>query len=112
ITVVAAIGAASKFGVIIKSGATFERFGGIRHVAVDKTGTLTRNEPTVTEVLATEEVTKTDVLGWAAALEQFSTHPLAAAITVAASDTPAAANVTELAGHGIEGTIDGVKVTV
>ncbi len=43
VTVVSAIGAASKFGVVIKSGAAFERFGGIRHVALDKTGTLTRN---------------------------------------------------------------------
>ena len=50
LTVVAAIGAASKFGVIIKSGAVFERFGTVRHVAVDKTGTLTRNEPVVTAV--------------------------------------------------------------
>ncbi|MGI9588700.1 MAG: heavy metal translocating P-type ATPase, partial [Dietzia maris] len=48
ITVVSAIGAASKFGVIIKSGAAFERMGYLRHVAVDKTGTLTRNQPTVT----------------------------------------------------------------
>src|SRR3546814_20045655 len=46
VTVVSAIGAASKFGVVVKSGAAFERFGGIRHLAVDKTGTLTRNEPT------------------------------------------------------------------
>ena len=58
LTVVAAIGSASKFGVIIKSGAAFERFGAIRHVAVDKTGTLTRNEPTVTAVLTADGVTE------------------------------------------------------
>ena len=45
ITVVSAVGSASKFGVIIKSGAIFERFGDIGHVAFDKTGTLTRNQP-------------------------------------------------------------------
>jgi len=112
LTVVAAIGAASKFGVIIKSGAVFERFGGIRHVAVDKTGTLTRNEPTVTAVLTADGVDESQLLGWAASLEQHSTHPLAAAIAAAAADAPAAAAVTEQAGHGIEGTIDGVKITV
>ena len=112
LTVVAAIGAASKFGVIIKSGAVFERFGGIRHVAVDKTGTLTRNKPTVTAVLTADGVAESQLLGWAASLEQHSTHPLAAAITAAAADAPAATAVTERAGHGIEGTIDGVKITV
>ncbi len=112
LTVVAAIGAASKFGVIIKSGAVFERFGGIRHVAVDKTGTLTRNQPEVTAILTADGVTENQLLDWAAALEQHSTHPLAAAIAAAAPDAPAAAAVTEQAGHGIEGTVDGTRITV
>ncbi|RGE16864.1 cadmium-translocating P-type ATPase [Leucobacter sp. wl10] len=112
LTVVAAIGAASKFGVIIKSGAVFERFGTVRHVAVDKTGTLTRNEPAVTAVLTADGVTETQALAWAAALEQHSTHPLAAAITAAAPGVSAAADVTEQAGHGIEGSVDGVTITV
>ncbi|MET0715098.1 MAG: cation-translocating P-type ATPase [Mycetocola sp.] len=112
ITVVAAIGAASKFGVVIKSGAIFERFGGVRHVAVDKTGTLTRNKPTVSAVLTVDGIDVSRVLGWAAALEQHSTHPRATAIAAAAPDSPAAAEVTELAGHGIEGVIGGVRITV
>ncbi|NQX26873.1 cadmium-translocating P-type ATPase [Microbacteriaceae bacterium VKM Ac-2854] len=112
LTVVAAIGAASKFGVIIKSGAVFERFGTVRHVAVDKTGTLTRNEPAVTAVLTANGVTEAQALAWAAALEQHSTHPLASAITAAAPGTPAAADVTEQAGHGIDGTVDGSTITV
>lgn len=112
ITVVSAIGAASRFGVIIKSGAAFERFGTIGHLAVDKTGTLTGNQPTVTEVLAVEGTSKQQVLAWAAALEQHSTHPLAAAITQAAPGTAAATGVTEQAGHGIGGTVDGSDVQV
>jgi len=112
LTVVAAIGAASKFGVIIKSGAVFERFGTVRHVAVDKTGTLTRNQPAVTAVLTADAATERQALDWAAALEQHSTHPLAAAITAAAPGVRAAIDVTEQAGHGIEGTVDGSKITV
>lgn len=112
ITVVAAIGSASKFGVIIKSGAIFERFGGIRQVAVDKTGTLTRNQPTVTAVLTTGTATEAEVLAWAAGLEQHSTHPLAAAITQESPGSSAATEVSEQAGHGITGTIDGATVTV
>ena len=112
LTVVAAIGAASKFGVIIKSGAAFERFGTIRHVAVDKTGTLTRNQPAVTAVLTVDGVTERQALDWAAALEQHSTHPLAAAITAAAAGIPAAVDVTEQAGNGVEGTVNGTRITV
>src|SRR5690606_29448407 len=75
--------------VVVKSGATFERLGAIGRVAIDKTGTLTRNEPTVTAAIASRPmrergVTADDVLDWAAALERHSTHPLAAAITAGA----------------------------
>src|SRR5690625_4697863 len=112
VTVVSAIGAASKFGVIIKSGAAFERLGGIRHLAVDKTGTLTRNQPTVTAVVTSDGISEDEVLAFAVAIEQHSTHPLATAITAAASHVPAAADVTEEAGHGITGTVDGHTVTV
>ncbi|WP_318152887.1 heavy metal translocating P-type ATPase [Microbacterium helvum] len=112
VTVVSAIGAASKFGVVVKSGAAFERFGGIRHLAVDKTGTLTRNEPTVARVVTTSGATEADVLAWAASLEGHSTHPLAAAITNAAPDAVAAEDVSETAGHGIAGRLDGARLAV
>lgn len=112
VTVVSAIGAASKFGMIIKSGAAFERFGGIRHLAVDKTGTLTRNEPSVTAVITSDGATEGEVLALAAAIEQHSTHPLATAITTAAGRVPAAQDVAEEAGHGISGTIGLHQVTV
>ena len=112
VTVVSAIGAASRFGVVIKSGAAFERFGGIRHVALDKTGTLTRNEPAVARVLTTSEASEEQVLGWAASLERHSTHPLATAITDAAPRAKAASDVSETAGHGITGRTDGAVITV
>lgn len=50
VTVISAIGSASRLGVVIKSGEAFERFGTIKHVAIDKTGTLTRNQPRVTDI--------------------------------------------------------------
>ncbi|MCK1804200.1 cation-translocating P-type ATPase [Nocardia zapadnayensis] len=112
VTVVSAIGAASKFGVIIKSGAAFERLGGIRHLAVDKTGTLTRNQPTVTTVIPAGGRDADQVLAYAAAVEQHSTHPLAAAITNAAAGAPVAQDVSEEAGHGISGIVEGQRVTV
>src|SRR5690625_807359 len=113
VTVVSGIGAASKFGVIIKSGAAFERLGGIRHLALDKTGTLTRNQPSVTDVLTTDGISRAEVLGWAAALETHSTHPLAAAIIAATSSgAPKAQQVNETAGHGMHGIVDGTQIAV
>lgn len=112
VTVVSAIGAASTFGVVIKSGAAFERFGSIRHLAVDKTGTLTRNAPTVVRVVTADGVTRNEVLAWAASLEGRSTHPLAAAIGRAVHGVPAADDVTETAGRGIAGTLDGARLAV
>lgn len=112
VTVVSAIGAASKFGVVVKSGAAFERFGAIRHVAFDKTGTLTRNEPTVAQVVTHPQWAEDTILGYAAALEAHSTHPLAKAITSSANDGFEATGVTEEAGAGLTGTVQATKVNV
>ncbi|WP_438354694.1 heavy metal translocating P-type ATPase [Microbacterium sp. CJ88] len=106
VTVISAIGAASKFGVVIKSGEAFEQLGMIRTVALDKTGTLTRNQPTVVEVHPTPGTTRDDLLAWAAAVEASSAHPLAAAITAAAPGSTSATGVVEAAGHGITGKVD------
>ena len=105
VTVISAIGSASKFGVVIKSGAAFEQFGTIRTVAFDKTGTLTQGRPQVTEVRTAAGFSRDDVIAWAAAVEATSTHPLAAAITAAAPNAPAASEVSEDAGHGIAGRV-------
>lgn len=107
VTVISAIGSASKFGVVIKSGEAFEQFGTIRAVALDKTGTLTRNEPAVVDVKLADHFSRDDVLSWAAAVETTSTHPLAAAITAAAPTSRPAADVVEEAGRGLTGVVDG-----
>ena len=112
VTVISAIGAASKFGVVIKSGEAFEQLGTIRQVALDKTGTLTRNEPTVVNVQTATGITRDELLGWAAAVESTSTHPLAAAIAAAASNAATATDVVEDAGHGITGRVGGRIVRV
>ncbi|MEY8209380.1 heavy metal translocating P-type ATPase [Corynebacterium sp. MNWGS58] len=116
VTVVSAIGAASRMGVIIKSGAAFEQLGAINQIAVDKTGTLTRNRTAVTDIAATDASSPEAVLQLAAALESHSTHPLAAAITHAGQPDEtklgAASEITEHAGSGISGIIDGTLVAV
>ena len=105
ITVVSAIGAASKFGVIIKGGAALEALGHITNVALDKTGTLTKNEPVVIRVI-TNNISESEVLEIAAALEARSEHPLAAAIVAASPNPINADNVTAVTGSGITGVVE------
>lgn len=112
VTVISAIGSASKFGVVIKSGQAFEQLGTIRTLALDKTGTLTRNEPRVVDVFAVPGVTREDVLGYAAALEATSNHPLAAAILDAAPRPVPGREVEEEAGQGIVGLVGDAKIRI
>ena len=116
LTVVAAIGASSRHGALVKGGAALEELGRVRVIALDKTGTLTRNLPEVVDILAPDEYDPADVLAAAAALEARSEHPLARAILTAA-DAPDRAitvapadDVTAVAGHGLTGTRDGVAL--
>ena len=110
VTVVAAIGAASRLGVLIKGGAALEALAGVRIVALDKTGTLTRNEPRVVRVLTADGVTERDVLSLAAALEARSEHPLAPAILAAVPDAAAGTGVMAVAGQGLTGRVRDVAV--
>ncbi|CCH74453.1 putative cation-transporting ATPase G [Nostocoides australiense Ben110] len=107
VSVVAAVGAASKQGVLIKGGAAVEALGAIRGVALDKTGTLTRNAPTVVAVVAAPGRTQERVLQVAAALEARSEHPLARAILAAVTPATPATDVEAVPGAGLTGTFEG-----
>ncbi|AVZ40237.1 MULTISPECIES: cation-translocating P-type ATPase [unclassified Dietzia] len=111
VTVYAAVGAASRFGVLVKGGAALEALGRIRGIALDKTGTLTRNRPVVVEIATADGVSGAEVLAVAAALEVRSEHPLAAAILDAAGhEVPAAREVAAVTGAGLTGLLDGRTV--
>lgn len=105
LTVVAAIGAASRQGALVKGGAAVEELGRIKVIAFDKTGTLTRNKPEVVEVVTVAATTAVDALQTAAALEARSEHPLAQAILIAAGTVPPARDVTAVPGYGIHGRL-------
>ncbi|MPY80297.1 MAG: cadmium-translocating P-type ATPase [Actinophytocola sp.] len=106
VTVVAAIGAASRQGVLIKGGAALETLGTVRTVALDKTGTLTRNQPTVVDVATVDGVDRQRVLELAAALEARSEHPLARAILAAVPEPQSAEDVNAVTGAGLVGRVD------
>ena len=110
VTVVAAIGAATRSGVLIKGGAALEALGAVRTVALDKTGTLTQNRPQVVEVVSANGAGRDEILSLAAALESASEHPLAGAIMAAAASGGPAHDVEAVPGSGIVGLVDGQPV--
>ena len=111
VSIVAALTAAARAGVLIKGGTFLEAAARIEVFALDKTGTLTKGKPEVQEVVSLNGHEPGDVLTRAAALEEHSVHPLASAIVRKAraegAALPAAADFQALAGRGAEGTIEG-----
>ncbi|MFD1507515.1 cadmium-translocating P-type ATPase [Georgenia yuyongxinii] len=106
---------AARNGVIVKSSGTLEQLARVRTVAFDKTGTLTYGKPRVTAV-RTEGMAPAEMLALAAAVEQHSNHPLAAAVVDQArtggGTVPAAEDVTEIPANGVRGTVGGHAVVV
>ena len=110
LSVVAAIGAASRNGALVKGGAALEELGRITVVALDKTGTLTAGAPEVIDVVTVPGTTREQALSAAAALESRSEHPLATAILAATETVDPADDVTAVAGHGLRGTHHGAAL--
>ncbi len=80
ITIFSAIGNATKRGVIIKGGRFVEELGKLRAIAFDKTRTLTKGEPIVSNIVPFNGFTQKEVLACASGIELFSEHPLAQSI--------------------------------
>lgn len=100
-----AVGAAARKGIIFKSNAALETLASAKVAFFDKTGTLTEGEFVITSVILAENTPVADeqaLLVYAAAAESVSTHPLARAITAAASfDKAALGETNELRGKGV-----------
>jgi Cd2+/Zn2+-exporting ATPase len=86
VSIVSALAAAARKGVLIKGGARLERMAHVRCVAFDKTGTLTRGRLRVVDVLPVDGVEPSEVLRVAASLEARSEHPIGHAIVAHALD--------------------------
>ena len=111
----AAMANAGRHGVLVKSATVMETLGRTDTVAFDKTGTLTEGAPAVEHVLATD-TDPDEVLRLAAAVEQYSEHPLGRAITHAARarglDIPDATDFRAFPGRGVSGTVAEATITV
>jgi Cd2+/Zn2+-exporting ATPase len=116
VSIVSALTAAARKGVLIKGGSHLERLGAVTCVAFDKTGTLTAGRVTVTDVLAVDGISTDGLLAVAAATEARSEHPIGRAILTRART----ANVTvtpgelfrALPGLGAEATVSSARAIV
>ena len=108
-------GKAAESGILVRSGEALERLSRVRSVLLDKTGTITEGKPTVTHIVTAKRpdgtpIAPAEVLKWAAAVEQRSEHPLAAAILRAAKDKQVDVLPVEkfaiMEGRGARGTVD------
>lgn len=104
-------GVGAKHGVLFKTASALEQTGKTQIVVLDKTGTLTKGEPQVTDILPASGYNADSLLRLAASLESKSEHPLAAAITRRAGEsnveTDEAQGFTALPGHGVRAEING-----
>ena len=116
IALVCGVSRAAHRGVIVKGAATIERLGSAGTVLFDKTGTLTVGRPRIERVVTRGGIAANDALRLAASLEQFSPHVTAEAIVHYAQERglvlTGPTEVTEEAGHGIQGAVSGRWVAV
>ena len=103
-------GLGAKHGILFKTAVSLEETGKTEIVALDKTGTITKGEPRVTDVLPADGLTESALLALAAALEQRSEHPLARAVMLRAEeDKLSVSEVSDfraLPGNGLTATLN------
>ena len=108
------IGAGSKIGILFKGGAALETLKDITSVVMDKTGTITKGNFKVQDVVTFGDVTRNELLSLAASCEESSTHPIAKSIMEAAKEEnisyKTAESAKEIAGHGSVIKLDGSEV--
>ncbi len=105
------VGKGAEAGILIRGAEVLERAQQLTTVVFDKTGTLTRGEPNVTDIVPVAQHAEEELLRLAAAVEQGSEHPLAAAIVRAGKHRnlalPKASDFMTIAGHGARAMLEG-----
>ena len=108
-------GRGAEFGILFRGGAHLETAGRVTVVALDKTGTITRGEPAVTDIVPVGDTGRARLLAVAAGVEARSEHPIARAIVASASgdvEALAAEDVQALSGHGVQARVGGRVVRI
>jgi len=114
ISVMVGMGKAAEYGVLIRNGESLQRASELVTLVLDKTGTLTKGQPEVVELITTEAFTKTTLLQYAASLEHSSEHPLGQAIVDHAKKQSIKLLQTEnfnaITGQGVSANIEGKAI--
>jgi len=114
--VIGAISLAARRAIIIRNPSVLEQIENCHTLIFDKTGTLTYGRPALTEILSAPGFQHSEVLRLAASLEQYSKHPLAAAIVTAATREAIAISqaehISEKPGEGLQGSVEGKLVLI
>jgi len=107
-------GRGAENGILIKGGESLETAHKLNTIVLDKTGTITRGQPSLTDLLAAGDMNESELLRLAASAEKKSEHPLGAAIVGAAESQGIplsnVSNFNAIAGHGLEAEIDGRRL--
>lgn len=109
-------GVAARFGILIKDAQALEIAHRLDTVCFDKTGTLTEGKPTVTAIHTHPhwQASETELLSWAAAVQQYSDHPLAKAVMQASAaqhvGLPVATDAKAIPGLGVQAIVDGMSI--
>ena len=116
VALVAGLSRAAHYGILIKGAKSLESLARIKTLILDKTGTLTEGRPQIVSINVCDDMSKRDVLLFAAALDQGSKHPIAQALVSAAHAAeitlPIPGSLIEIAGEGVAGSVLGRKVVV
>jgi heavy metal translocating P-type ATPase len=116
VAIIGGINRAARRQIIVRHGGALEQLANVDIAVFDKTGTLTIGQPTVSRVIAAPHRDAMAVLGFAASIENGSSHALARTISIAAEERavpiPVADDVVEVPGRGVTGLVDGHHVTV
>ena len=107
-------GMGAKNGILYKTASSQEQSGRIEIVALDKTGTITKGEPVVTDIIPEQGISREELLRISAALEQKSEHPLAKAVVKCAQEENISitevSDFTALPGNGIRGKLQDAEL--
>ncbi|WP_455204650.1 heavy metal translocating P-type ATPase [Kaarinaea lacus] len=114
ISIMVGVGKAAEFGILIRNGEALQRTGQITTIVLDKTGTITEGNPSVSTIVPAKGWSEDQLLQIAASVETGSEHPLAAAITKAAAEQHITIKQQHeflaIAGLGVQARIDGQEV--
>ena len=116
VAIVSGVSLAARHGVLVKGGGVLERLARVRSLVIDKTGTLTVGRASLVATHALNHFPEAEILRFAASLDQASNHVIAEALVSAARERGLALSppqdVREVAGAGLEGIVDGRRVTI